>query len=120
MTCPWHGARFCVRDGQVPGPPAHESITSHPVRVTDGSIEIEDVIIRTLETTPRGATHWSTRTMAKATGLSHVTIARIWHAFGLQPHRSETFTLSPDPLLIDKVRDIVGLYLNPPDHALVL
>lgn len=57
--------------------------------------------------------------MAKATGLSHVTIARIWHAFGLQPHRSETFTLSPDPLLIDKVRDIVALYLNPPDHALV-
>ena len=58
--------------------------------------------------------------MAKATGLSHVTIARIWRAFGLQPHRTETFTLSPDPLLIEKVRDIVGLYLNPPDHALVL
>ena len=87
---------------------------------TVGDAQVEDVVIRTLETTPRGATHWSTRTMARATGLSHVTVARIWHAFGLQPHRSETFTLSPDPLLIEKVRDIAGLYLNPPDHALVL
>ena len=85
-----------------------------------GDAAVEAVVIRTLETTPRGATHWSTRGMAKATGLSHVTIARIWRAFGLQPHRLETFTLSPDPLLIEKVRDVVGLYLNPPDHALVL
>lgn len=82
--------------------------------------QVEDVLIRTLEQTPRGATHWSTRSMAHATGLSHVTIARIWRAFGLQPHRTETFKLSPDPLLIDKVRDIVGLYLSPPDHAVVL
>lgn len=81
--------------------------------------QIEDVIVRTLESTPRGATHWSTRDMAKATGLSHMTISRIWRAFGLKPHRSETFKLSPDPLLIAKVRDIVGLYLNPPDHAVV-
>jgi transposase len=81
--------------------------------------QIEDVIVRTLESTPKGATHWSTRDMAKATGLSHMTISRIWRAFGLQPHRSETFKLSPDPLLIEKVRDIVGLYLNPPDHAVV-
>ena len=71
---------------------------------------------RTLEETPRGATHWSTRTLAKATGVSP-TMHGIWHAFGLQPHRTETFKLSPDPLLIDKVRDIVGLYLNPPQHA---
>lgn len=60
-----------------------------------------------------------TRQLAKATGLSRMTISRIWHAFGLQPHRSDTFKLSPDPLLIEKVRDIVGLYLNPPEHALV-
>jgi transposase len=76
-------------------------------------------VIQTLESTPRGQTHWSTRELAKATGLSRMTISRIWHAFGLQPHRTETFKLSPDPLLIEKVRDIVGLYLNPPDHALV-
>src|SRR5438093_2760556 len=82
--------------------------------------KIEELIVRTLETTPRGATHWSTRSMAKATGFSHMTISRVWRAFGLQPHRTETFKLSPDPLLIEKVRDIVGLYMNPPDHAVVL
>jgi transposase len=82
--------------------------------------DIEAVIIRTLETTPRGATHWSTRGMAKATGFSHMTISRVWRAFNLQPHRTETFKLSPDPLLIPKVRDIVGLYMHPPDHAVVL
>jgi transposase len=81
---------------------------------------VERVLIRTLETTPRGQTHWSLRGMAQATGLSRMTISRIWHAFGLQPHRSETFKLSPDPLLIEKVRDIVGLYMNPPTHAVVL
>jgi transposase len=81
---------------------------------------VERVVIRTLETTPRGQTHWSLRDMARATGLSRMTISRIWHAFGLQPHRSETFKLSPDPLLIEKVRDIVGLYMNPPEHAVVL
>jgi transposase len=89
-----------------------------PRQITDDKIEA--VIVRTLETTPRGATHWSTRGMAKATGFSHMTISRVWHAFGLQPHRTETFKLSPDPLLIPKVRDIVGLYMNPPDHAVVL
>ena len=89
-----------------------------PRKVSDA--EIERVVIRTLESTPRGETHWSTRGMAKATGLSRMTISRIWRAFGLQPHRSDTFKLSPDPLLIEKVRDIVGLYMNPPDHALVL
>ena len=82
--------------------------------------QIEAVIVRTLETTPRGATHWSTREMAKATGFSHMTISRVWRAFGLQPHRTETFKLSPDPLLIPKIRDIVGPYMNPPDHAVVL
>src|SRR5881409_899219 len=86
---------------------------------TISDAQIEDVIVRTLETTPRGATHWSTREMAQATGLSAMTISRIWRAFGLQPHRTETFKLSPDPLLIEKVRDIVGLYLHPPLHAVV-
>lgn len=88
-----------------------------PRQITDE--QVEDVVVRTLERTPQGATHWSTRDMAKATGLSHMTVRRIWRAFGLEPHRTETFKLSPDPLLIDKVRDIVGLYLNPPDHAVV-
>ena len=81
--------------------------------------QVEQVVVRTLESTPRGQTHWSTRSLAKATGLSRMTISRIWRAFGLQPHRSESFKLSPDPLLIEKVRDIVGLYMNPPAHALV-
>lgn len=81
-----------------------------PRQVTDD--QIEDVIVRTLESTPEGATHWSSRDMAKATGLSHMTISRIWRAFGLKPHRDETFKLSPDPLLIEKVRDIVGLYIK--------
>jgi transposase len=89
-----------------------------PRKVSDE--QVEKVVIRTLESTPRGETHWSTRGMAKATGLSRMTISRIWHAFGLQPHRTDTFKLSPDPQLIEKVRDIVGLYLNPPEHALVL
>ena len=89
-----------------------------PRTITDE--EIEQVVVRTLESTPRGATHWSTRGMGQAAGLSHATISRIWHAFGLQPHRSETFKLSPDPLLVPKVRDIVGLYVNPPEHAVVL
>ena len=88
-----------------------------PRKVTDA--QIEQVMVQTLETTPRGETHWSTRGLAAATGLSRMTISRIWHAFGLQPHRSDSFKLSPDPQLIDKVRDIVGLYMNPPDHALV-
>ena len=89
-----------------------------PRTVSDA--QVEQVVIRTLESPPRGETHWSTRGMAKATGLSRMTISRIWRAFGLQPHRTDTFKLSPDPLLIEKVRDIVGLYMNPPDHALVL
>jgi transposase len=80
---------------------------------------VEKVVIQTLESTPRGQTHWSTRGLAKASGLSRMTISRIGHAFGWQPHRADTFKLSPDPQLIEKVRDIVGLSMNPPDHALV-
>ena len=82
--------------------------------------DVERVIALTLETTPKDATHWSTRSMARRSGLSHNTVSRIWRAFALQPHRAETFKLSADPLFIEKVRDIVGLYLNPPDRALVL
>ena len=89
-----------------------------PRKVSDA--EVEKVVIQTLESTPRGETHWSTRGLAKATGLSRMTISRIWHAFGLQPHRRDSFKLSPDPQLVEKVRDIVGLYMNPPDHAMVL
>lgn len=82
--------------------------------------QVERVVIETLETTPKGATHWSTRDMAKHSGLSHSSIGRIWRAFGLKPHRSETFQLSNDPLFVDKVRDIVGLYMHPPENAVVL
>lgn len=89
-----------------------------PRSVSDA--QVAEVITRTLETTPKDATHWSIRSMAAATGLSHTTIRRIWAAFGLQPHRSETFKLSTDPLFVDKVQDIVGLYMAPPDRAIVL
>ena len=82
--------------------------------------DVERVIALTLEATPKDATHWGTRSMARRSGLSHNTVSRIWRAFALQPHRTETFKLSADPLFIEKVRDIVGLYLNPPDRALVL
>ena len=81
---------------------------------------IEAVIVRTLETTPKNATHWSSRSMAEASGLSVSTVQRIWRACGLQPHRLETFKLSTDPNFVAKVRDIVGLYVSPPEHALVL
>lgn len=82
--------------------------------------EVERLITQTLETKPPQATHWSTRLLARASGLSHSTVHRVWRAFGLQPHRTETFKLSTDPLFVPKVRDIVGLYLAPPDKALVL
>jgi len=81
---------------------------------------VEQLLTKTLESLPRGKTHWSTRDMAAEVGLSHATVARIWKAFGLQPHRQETFKLSPDPQFIEKVRDIVGLYMNPPENAVVL
>jgi len=89
-----------------------------PRKLSDA--EVERVLARTLETQPQDSTHWSTRTLAQSTGLSQSSISRIWRAFSLQPHRSQSFKLSRDPLFIDKVRDIVGLYLNPPDRALVL
>ena len=85
-----------------------------------GDDKIVEVVTRTLETEPENATHWSRRSMARATGLSATTVHRIWGAFGLQPHRVESFKLSSDPHFVDKVRDIVGLYLDPPQHALVL
>jgi transposase len=89
-----------------------------PRTVSDDTVE--SVVTQTLESKPKGATHWSTRSMAKSSGLSHATIARIWKTFGLQPHRVDTFKLSPDPLLIEKVRDVAGIYLNAPEHAVVL
>lgn len=85
-----------------------------------GDEEVERVLTLTLESTPRDATHWSTRSLAAEAGISRSTVSRIWRAFALQPHRSETFKLSRDPLFVEKVRDIAGLYLNPPDRALVL
>ena len=89
-----------------------------PRTVSDA--DVEQVITMTLESKPRDATHWSTRSMAKECGLSQSTVSRIWRAFNLEPHRTETFKLSKDPLFIEKVRDIVGLYMAPPDRALVL
>jgi transposase len=88
-----------------------------PRTISDETIEA--VIVKTLETTPAGETHWSTRSMATAAGLSHSTIGRIWRTFRLQPHRTESFKLSPDPQLVDKIRDVVGLYTNPPTNAVV-
>jgi transposase len=82
--------------------------------------QVEEVIVRTLETKPKDATHWSTRSMAREVGLTQSAVLRIWQAFGLQPHRTETWKLSKDPQFIDKVRDVVGLYLNPPERAVVL
>ena len=81
---------------------------------------IEAVIVTTLESVPKDATHWSSRGMAKASGLSVSSVQRIWHAFGLQPHGMETFKLSTDPDFVAKVRDVVGLYVSPPEHAIVL
>src|SRR4051812_40855452 len=89
-----------------------------PRTVTDE--QVEAVIVKTLESTPKDATHWSTRSMAREVGLTQSAVHRIWKAFGLQPHRQETWKLSRDPQFIDKVRDVVGLYLNPPERAVVL
>ena len=98
-----------LTDEPRPGPPR---------TITDA--RVEEVITKTLETKPSNATHWSTRGMAKHTGLSQTAISRIWRAFGLKPHRAETFKLSADPYFVEKVRDVVGLYLHPPDRAVVL
>lgn len=107
--------RFAERrlDGLVdeprPGPPR---------KITDAVVE--EVLVRTLEGAPEGATHWSTRSMAAAAGVSQTAVSQIWRAFGLKPHITEEFKVSPDPQFVDKVRDIVGLYLNPPEAAAVL
>jgi transposase len=82
--------------------------------------QVEAVITRTLETTPKDATHWSTRSLAAELGMSQSAVSRIWRAFGLQPHRQDSWKLSKDPQFIDKVRDVVGLYLDPPEAAVVL
>ena len=88
-----------------------------PRTITDEAVEA--IIVKTLETTPPGETHWSTRAMAKAAGISHTMVGRIWRTFRLQPHRTESFKLSPDPQLVDKIRDVVGLYMTPPANAVV-
>jgi transposase len=114
MVGKWR-ARFIARrlDGLL-----DEPRPGTPRRISDD--HVEKVVTLTLETMPRDATHWSTRAMAARSGLSQTTVRRVWHAFGLQPHRAESFKLSKDPLFVEKVRDIVGLYLAPPDKALVL
>jgi transposase len=89
-----------------------------PRTITDA--QVEEVVVKTLEGTPRDATHWSTRSLAAEVGLTQNAVLRIWHAYGLQPHRRETWKLSKDPLFVDKVHDVVGLYLNPPERAVVL
>lgn len=112
-VCKWRGRFVRERlDGLF-----DEPRPGTPRQISDE--HIEQVIVRTLEATPRGETHWSSRGMANASGLGRTTIQQIWRAFGLQPHRTETFKLSTDPMLIDKVRDIVGLYMHPPTHAVV-
>ncbi len=89
-----------------------------PRTITDE--QVERVVITTLETKPKNATHWSTRSMARQAGVTADAVMRIWHAFGLQPHRQETWKLSKDPQFIEKVHDVCGLYLNPPERAVVL
>jgi transposase len=113
MAAKWR-ARFVAHrlDGLT-----DEPRPGRPRTVTDA--KVEEVIVKTLETSPKDATHWSTRSMAKEVGLTQSAVSRIWRAFGLQPHRQETWKLSRDPLFIEKVRDVVGLYLNPPERAVV-
>ena len=114
MVCKWR-QRFVVdrldglADEPRPGAPR-----------TIGDTQIEDVIVATLERQPADATHWSRASMAKESGLSKSTVGRIWKAFGLKPHLVDTFKISNDPQFIEKVRDVVGLYLDPPEKALVL
>jgi transposase len=88
-----------------------------PRTITDA--QVEEVVVRTLEELPQGATHWSKRELARRAGISPSSVLRVWRAFGLQPWRTETFKVSPDPLLIDKIRDVVGLYLAPPANTVV-
>lgn len=113
-VCKWRG-RFLKKrlDGLLDDPRS-----GAPRKVSDETVE--RIVTTTLESTPSHATHWSTRDLAKRIGVSQSTVSRVWRAFNLQPHRVETFRLSNDPLFVEKVRDIVGLYMNPPDHAVVL
>lgn len=96
---------------------ADEPRPGAPRKITDA--RIEEVVTKTLEEKPRAATHWSTRGMAKTAGLSQSAVVRIWNAFGLKPHKSETFKLSTDPYFVEKVRDVVGLYMSPSENAVV-
>lgn len=113
-VCKWRGRFVAQRmEGLLDAPRS-----GAPRSIDDARVDA--VIARTLESVPSAATHWSTRTMAHAMGMSQTAISRIWRAFGLQPHRQETFKLSTDPMFVDKVRDIVGLYLDPPRRAMVL
>jgi len=113
-VCKWR-SRFCrdrlqgLSDAPRSGPPR---------KIGDDLVEA--VVAKTLTSRPKGATHWTTRELAAETGLSQSTIVRVWHTFGLQPHRTETFKLSTDPFFIEKTRDIVGLYMSPPENAIVL
>ena len=110
----WRSRFLALRlDGLV-----DEPRPGRPRTVTDE--QVEAVITRTLESAPANATHWSTRSLAAELGLSQSAVSRIWRAFGLQPHRQDSWKLSRDPLFIDKVRDVVGLYLDPPERAVVL
>ena len=113
-VCKWRG-RFVAKrlDGLFDDPRS-----GAPRKVSDDTVE--RIVTLTLESTPADATHWSTRDLAKRIGVSQSTVSRVWRAFNLQPHRIETFRLSNDPLFVEKVRDIVGLYMNPPDRAVVL
>ncbi len=95
-----------------------EQRSGRPRTITDE--QVQQVVNQVLQSKPEGASHWSTRRMSQETGLSPASVMRIWHAFGIKPHLEKTFKLSTDPLFVDKVQDIVGLYLKPPDRALVL
>jgi transposase len=114
MVTKWRN-RFAVHrlDGLTDDPRP-----GRPRTVTDE--QVEQVIVWTLESAPRDATHWSTRSMAREAGLTQSAVLRIWRAFGLQPHRQDTWKLSKDPQFVDKVKDVVGLYLDPPERAVVL
>jgi transposase len=113
-VCKWRGRFIAERvDGLLDAPRS-----GAPRKIGDD--KVEQIVTATLNSLPKGATRWSTRDLAKKAGLSHMAIARVWRAFGLKPHRAETFQLSSDPHFIEKVRDVVGLYMDPPTNAVVL